>query len=63
MKNLIESLDLILDTLREGDNALAGVLLLLLKAKLIARKEDVKVSREIGMKKKQLINSIKKLKL
>lgn len=63
MKEIIEAIDLVLDALRKNDTSFAALSLVLLKAKLIARKEDVKVSRQMGAKKRELIDAIKKLKL
>ncbi len=67
MKEIINALDFIIDAVRKGDNALAGVLLLVLRAKLISEAEHDKVKREAGRElsrdKKKMIASIKKLKI
>lgn len=51
----------IIDALRKGDIAFAGVLLLVLKVRLLARKENSKLKRKIGTKKREMIKVIKKL--
>ncbi len=67
MKQVLEAIDQIIDILRRGDSSLAGVLLLALRAKLTFEMENEKLKREagreLGLHKKKMIASIKKMKL
>jgi hypothetical protein len=63
MREMIEEIDLVIDSLKNGDTGMAMLLLVGLKTRLLVKQENVKLARKHGAKKRELVDALKKLKL